>query len=377
MLGAMSLLFTPLNLPSPRGGITLANRIVVAPMCQYSANNGAASDWHLMHWGNLLNGGAALFTIEATAVLPEGRISPGCLGLWDARTEDKLAATLQRARQLAPHSPVCIQLAHAGRKASSAVPWHGGQLLDAAHGGWQPYGPSALAQLPGEAPPLAMDAAELARVREAFVKAAQRADAMGIEAIELHGAHGYLLHEFLSPLSNARTDAYGGSLENRMRYPLEVFAAVRAAFTGVLGMRVSASDWVEGGLDIEQSTAFAQQLKSLGCDFIHVSSGGISQQQKIALGPNYQVPFAKQIRAATGMATTAVGLITEAQQAEDILQAGDADLIAMARAFLYQPRWGWQAAAALGGTVEANPVYWRCLPRAAQAVFGKVSIGGR
>ena len=373
----MSLLFTPLHLPSPRGGITLANRIVVAPMCQYSANHGAASDWHLMHWGNLLNGGAALFTIEATAVLPEGRISPGCLGLWDARTEDKLAATLQRARQLAPHSPVCIQLAHAGRKASSAVPWHGGQLLDAAHGGWQPYGPSALAQLPGEAPPLAMDDNELARVREAFVKAAQRADAMGIEAIELHGAHGYLLHEFLSPLSNQRTDAYGGSLENRMRYPLEVFAAVRAAFKGVLGMRVSASDWVEGGLDIEQSTAFAQQLKSLGCDFIHVSSGGISPQQKIALGPNYQVPFAKQIRAATGMATTAVGLITEAQQAEDILQAGDADLIAMARAFLYQPRWGWQAAAALGGTVEANPVYWRCLPRAAQAVFGKVSIGAR
>ena len=377
MLGAMSLLSTPLHLPSPRGGITLANRIVVAPMCQYSANNGAASDWHLMHWGNLLNGGAAMFTIEATAVLPEGRISPGCLGLWDARTEDKLAATLQRARQLAPHSPVCIQLAHAGRKASSAVPWQGGQLLDAAHGGWQPYGPSALAQLPGEAPPLAMDDNELARVRDAFVKAAQRADAMGIEAIELHGAHGYLLHEFLSPLSNQRTDAYGGNLENRMRYPLEVFAAVRAAFTGVLGMRVSASDWVDGGLDIEQSTAFAQQLKSLGCDFIHVSSGGISPQQKIALGPNYQVPFAKQIRAATGMATTAVGLITEAQQAEDILQAGDADLIAMARAFLYQPRWGWQAAAALGGTVEANPVYWRCLPRAAQAVFGKVSIGAR
>ena len=377
MLGAMSLLSTPLHLPSPRGGITLANRIVVAPMCQYSANNGAASDWHLMHWGNLLNGGAAMFTIEATAVLPEGRISPGCLGLWDARTEDKLAATLQRARQLAPHSPVCIQLAHAGRKASSAVPWQGGQLLDAAHGGWQPYGPSALAQLPGEAPPLAMDDNELARVRDAFVKAAQRADAMGIEAIELHGAHGYLLHEFLSPLSNQRTDAYGGSLENRMRYPLEVFAAVRAAFKGVLGMRVSASDWVDGGLDIEQSTAFAQQLKSLGCDFIHVSSGGISPQQKIALGPNYQVPFAKQIRAATGMATTAVGLITEAQQADDILQAGDADLIAMARAFLYQPRWGWQAAAALGGTVEANPVYWRCLPRAAQAVFGKVSIGAR
>jgi NADPH2 dehydrogenase len=373
----MSLLFTSLTLPAPRGGLTLPNRIVVAPMCQYSARNGEATDWHLMHWGNLLNSGAAMFTIEATAVLPEGRITPSCLGLWDARTEDKLASTLQRARALAPHTAVCIQLAHAGRKASSAVPWQGGQLLGATQGGWQPVGPSALPQLPGEAPPVAMDAAELERVREAFVKAAQRADAMGIEAIELHGAHGYLLHEFLSPLSNQRTDAYGGTLENRMRYPLEVFAAVRAAFKGVLGMRISASDWVEGGLDIEQSTALAHALKALGCDFIHVSSGGVSPQQKIALGPNYQVPFAKQIRTATGMATTAVGLITQAQQAEDILQAGDADLIAMARAFLYQPRWGWQAAAALGGTVEANPVYWRCLPRDAQAAFGKVSIGGR
>jgi NADPH2 dehydrogenase len=222
-----------------------------------------------------------------------------------------------------------------------------------------------------------MDAASLARVREAFVTAALRADKMGIDAIELHGAHGYLLHEFLSPLSNQREDAYGGSLENRMRYPLEVFAAVRAAYSGVLGIRVSASDWVDGGLTADEVTTFAQQLKALGCDFVHVSSGGLSPQQKIAIGPGYQVHFARQIRAATGMVTTAVGLITEAQQAEDILQAGDADLIALARAFLYQPRWGWQAAAALGGTVEANPVYWRCLPREAQAAFGKVSIGGR
>jgi NADPH2 dehydrogenase len=377
MLASMSLLFTPLTLPSPRGGITLPNRIVVAPMCQYSAHNGEATDWHLMHWGNLLNGGASMFTIEATAILPEGRITPSCLGLWDARTEDKLGATLQRARKLAPHSAVCIQLAHAGRKASSAVPWQGGQLLDAAHGGWQPVGPSALSQLPGEAPPIAMDEAELARVREAFVAAAQRADAMGIDAIELHGAHGYLLHEFLSPLSNQREDAYGGSLSNRMRYPLEVFTAVRAAFQGVLGIRVSASDWVEGGLTADEVTTFAQHLKALGCDFIHVSSGGLSPQQKIAIGPGYQLHFARQIRAATGMATTAVGMITEAQQAEAILQAGDADLIALARAFLYQPRWGWQAAAALGGEVQANPVYWRCLPREAQAAFGKVSIGGR
>jgi NADPH2 dehydrogenase len=373
----MSLLFTPLHLPSPRGGITLANRIVVAPMCQYAAHNGEATDWHLMHWGNLLNGGASMFTIEATAVLPEGRITPNCLGLWDARTEDKLGGVLQRARALAPHTPVCIQLAHAGRKASSAIPWEGGQLLDASHGGWSTVGPSALPQLPNEAPPTAMDPAELARVREAFVTAAKRADAMGIEAVELHAAHGYLLHEFLSPLSNQRSDAYGGSLENRMRYPLEVFAALRAAFQGVLGIRVSASDWVEGGLSADDVAAFGQRLKDLGCDFIHVSSGGLSPQQKIAIGPGYQVHFARQIRADTGLMTTAVGLITEPQQAEDILQAGDADLIALARAFLYQPRWGWQAAAALGGTVQANPAYWRCLPREAQAAFGKVSIGGR
>jgi NADPH2 dehydrogenase len=373
----MSLLFTPLTLPSPRGGITLANRIVVAPMCQYSAVNGEATDWHLMHWGNLLNSGAAMFTIEATAVLPEGRITPSCLGLWDEHTEARLADTLQRARKLAPQTAVCIQLAHAGRKASSAVPWQGGQLLGPDQGGWQTFGPSALPQLENEAPPTAMDAAELARVRDAFVTAALRADKMGIDAIELHGAHGYLLHEFLSPLSNQRSDAYGGSLANRMRYPLEVFSAVRAAYTGVLGMRVSASDWVEGGLTADEVTEFAQCLKDLGCDFIHVSSGGLSPQQKIAIGPGYQVHFAKQIRAATGMLTTAVGLITEAQQAEAVLQAGDADLIALARAFLYQPRWGWQAAAALGATVQANPVYWRCLPREAQTAFGKVSIGGR
>jgi len=374
---AMSLLFTPFTLPSPRGGITLPNRIVIAPMCQYFATDGEAGDWHLMHWGNLLNSGAALFTIEATAVLPEGRITPGCLGLWDARTEAKLADTLQRARKLAPATAVCIQLSHAGRKASSNVPSQGGQLLSAAQGGWKPRAPSALPHLPTEEPPEAMDATELARVREAFVAAARRADTMGIDAVELHAAHGYLLHEFLSPISNQRTDAYGGSLENRMRYPLEVFAAVRTAFEGVLGIRVSASDWVEDGLTADEVATFSQAIKALGCDFIHVSSGGISPQQRIAIGPGYQVHFAKQIRAASGMATMAVGLITEPQQAEAILQAGDADLVALARAFLYQPRWGWQAAAALGGTVQATPAYWRCLPREAQAAFGKVSVAQR
>jgi len=373
----MSLLFSPLTLPSPRGGLLLPNRIVIAPMCQYSARDGQANDWHLMHWGNLLNSGAAMFTIEATAVLPEGRITPGCLGLWDERTEAAFTDTLQRARKLAPATAVCLQLAHAGRKASSAVPWEGGQLLAPAQGGWETFGPSAISQLPAEPPPTALSLGQLQQIRDAFASAARRAHRAGVDALELHCAHGYLLHEFLSPLSNQRVDAYGGSLDKRMRFPLEVFAAVRDAFDGVLGLRVSATDWVDGGWDLAQSTAFAQRAKQAGCDFIHVSSGGISPAQKIAIGPLYQVPFARQIRQASGMVTTAVGLITEPQQAQAVLQAGDADLIALGRAFLYQPRWGWQAAAALGGQVAATPAYWRCLPREAQSAFGKVSIGMR
>lgn len=373
----MSHLFTPLYLPSLRGGITLPNRIVVAPMCQYQAQDGCATDWHLMHWGSLLNSGAAMFTIEATAVLPEGRITPNCLGLWDARTEAAMAEHLRRARALAPSTAVCIQLAHAGRKASSAVPWQGGQLLSPAQGGWQTVGPSAIPHLPSETPPQALTPEGLRDIVAAFVAAAQRADHLGVDAIELHCAHGYLLHQFLSPLANQRSDAYGGSFENSCRFPLEVFAAVRAAYRGVLGVRLSATDWVDGAWDLPQSVALAQQLKTLGCDFIHVSSGGVSPQQKIALGALYQVPFARAIRQATGMVTTSVGLITDPHQAEAIVQAGDADLVALARAFLYQPRWGWQAAAALQSTVQAHPAYWRCLPREAQTVFGKVSVNQR
>jgi NADPH2 dehydrogenase len=346
-------------------------------MCQYAAESGTPGDWHLMHWGNLLNSGAALFTMEATAVVPEGRITPACLGLWDDRTEAAMTSVLQRARALAPRTAVCIQLAHAGRKASSALPWQGAQLLPAEKGGWETFGPSALPHLPYEAPPTAMTRAHMDHVRDAFVASAQRADRMGVDAIELHGAHGYLLHAFVSPVSNQRDDAYGGSFENRIRYPLEVFSAMRGAYNGVLGIRISASDWVEGGWDVQQSADFAKRLKALGCDFIHVSSGGVASAQKIVVGPNYQVPFARTVRQASGMATTAVGLITEAAQAEAILQAGDADLIALARAFLYEPRWGWHAAATLGGAVAARENYWRCLPREAQAVFGKVSVGMR
>jgi 2,4-dienoyl-CoA reductase-like NADH-dependent reductase (Old Yellow Enzyme family) len=373
----LSLLFSPYSLSLRQGGLALANRIVIAPMCQYSAREGEATDWHLAHWTSLLNSGAGLLTLEATAISAEGRITPECLGLWDARTEQALGGALKRARALAPAMPVCIQLSHAGRKASSATPWHGGQLLGLDAGGWATLGPSALAQLPTERPPSALTRAQITQVKDDFVVAAQRAKRIGIDAIELHAAHGYLLHQFLSPIANQRDDDYGGSSENRMRFPLEVFAAVRAVFDGPVGMRVSATDWVEGGWDLAQTEAFAVQLKAMGCDFIHISTAGVSPLQKIPVGPAYQVPFASAVRKASNLTTMAVGLITEPHQAEAILQAGDADLIALARAVLYRPRWPWEAAAALNATVTASAPYWRCLPREVQTIFGDIRIGQR
>jgi 2,4-dienoyl-CoA reductase-like NADH-dependent reductase (Old Yellow Enzyme family) len=373
----LSHLFSEFTLTSPRGPITLANRAVVAPMCQYSAQEGQASDWHLMHWGSLLNSGAAMFIIEATGVTPQGRITPFCLGLWDDATAAALDDKLNRARKLAPQVPVCIQLAHAGRKASSAAPWEGGQLLDAAHGGWSTQGPSAVPHLPQETPPKELSVQDMADITQAFVEAAKRAEAIGIEAIELHGAHGYLIHQFLSPIANHRTDAYGANFEGRTRFPMEVFQAVRAVFKGALGMRISASDWVENGWTPEETADFSLRLKLAGADFVHISSGGVSSQQKIAIGPDYQVPFAKLVKQKTGMPTIAVGLITEPQQAEDIVARGDADLIALARAFLYKPRWVWEAAAALNGKVTASPQYWRCMPREAQGIFDSVHMGQR
>lgn len=373
----MSHLFSGFTLTSPRGPITLANRAIVAPMCQYSADNGQATDWHLMHWGSLLNSGAAMFIVEATAVEAEGRITPTCLGLWDDATATALQDKLHRARTLAPNVPVCIQLAHAGRKASSAAPWQGGQLLTPEQGGWPAVAPSAVAHLTQETAPDELDVQGLERIKQAFAKAAQRAEAMGIEAIELHSAHGYLLHQFLSPIANHRTDIYGGNFDNRTRFPMEVFEAVRAVYTGSLGMRISACDWVDNGWTPEETADFSLRLKLAGADFVHISSGGVAAQQKIAIGPEYQVPFAKLVKQKTGMPTITVGLITEPQQAEDILVRGDADLIALARAFLYKPRWVWEAAAALHGKVQASPQYWRCMPREAQGIFEAVKMGQR
>ena len=321
----MSALFSPISLR----GLTLPNRLMVAPMCQYSAEDGRATGWHMMHLGGLALSGASLLCLEATAVEPEGRITPGCLGLWDDATEAALKPVVAAIRR---HSKIAvtIQLAHAGRKASSHVPWDGGQQIPVGEGGWIAVAPSAIAQKPGEAPPAALDRAGMDRVRDAFVRSAERAMRLGLDGIELHGAHGYLLHEFLSPISNQRADEYGGSLENRMRFPLEVFDAVRAVVPDdkPVGIKVSASDWVEGGWDLEQTIAFARALKPRGLDWIDVSSGGISPAQKIAIGPGYQVPFAEAIREATGLTTIAVGLITETAQAEAIIAEGKADMVA-------------------------------------------------
>lgn len=359
-------------------GVTLPNRIVISPMCQYSAERGKATDWHMIHLGHLALSGAGLLCIEATAVEPDGRITHADLGLWDDATEAALKPVLAAIRK---HSPVRIamQLSHAGRKASSAVPWEGGQLVSVADGGWLPHGPSAVPHKDGETPPLALDAAGLNRIREAFAASAKRAARLGIDAIEVHAAHGYLLHQFLSPLANRRTDEYGGSLENRMRFPLEIFEIVRAAFPEdrPVGVRVSATDWVEGGWELDDTIAFAHALKQRGCDWIDVSSGGVSPLQKIPLSPGYQVPFAQAVKRAVGLPTIAVGLINEPEHANRLIEAGDADLVAMARAMLYDPRWPWHAAAELGAQVTAPPQYWRSQPREHKALFGDIAFGQR
>jgi 2,4-dienoyl-CoA reductase-like NADH-dependent reductase (Old Yellow Enzyme family) len=370
-----SALFTPFSLRA----LELANRIVVSPMCQYSAVDGCATDWHVAHWSQMLQSSAGMFTIEATAVSAIGRITYGCLGLYDDACEAAIERRLAIARRHAPPMPVALQLAHAGRKASSQLPWEGGRLIAKDQGGWTPVAPSTIPQLAGEPPPHALDLHGVERIKQEFVAAAERAQRLGIDALELHCAHGYLMHEFLSPISNRRHDAYGGSLEHRMRLPLEVFAAVRAVWPEAkpMGVRISATDWVDGGWTIEDSIALAQRLKAAGCDWIDASSGGISPTQKIPLGPGYQVHLAREIRRATSIATMAVGLITEARQAETIVASGDADLVALARAMLWDPRWPWRAAAALDGQIHAPPQYWRSAPREAANVIASTKLGMR
>lgn len=352
----MSHLFSPTSI----GNVALANRIVIAPMCEYSAEAGCATDWHMIHLGHLALSGAALLFTEATAVEADGRISPGDLGLWSDETEAALGKVVAAVRRYSPIK-LGIQLGHAGRKASSDAPWNGGQLVPESAGGWQGWAPSAVPHNAHEPAPHALDAAGLERIRHAFVDSARRALRLGFDAIELHAAHGYLLHQFLSPLSNQRDDAYGGSLENRMRFPLEVFQALREIVpqSVALGVRVSATDWVEGGWDAQQSVALARMVKDLGVDLIDVSSGGLVPHVKIPVGPGYQVPFAAQIRREADIATGAVGMIDEPTQAAAVIAEGAADVVLQARESLRDPYFPRRAAKALGAKIAVPLQYQR------------------
>jgi len=350
-------LFTPVEL----GGVTLPNRIVVSPMCQYSALDGSAQPWHQVHYGMLAMSGAGLLCLEATHVEREGRITQGCLGLYSDENEAALKPVIDWVRGWMPGVKLGVQLAHAGRKASAQRPWKGGGPLtqaDAPDLPWTTYGPSALAYDPAARwhTPVALDTVGLKRVKKAFVEAAERSLRLGFDVVELHGAHGYLLSQFLSPLSNQRSDEYGGTADKRRRFPLEVFEAVRRVWPAdkALGMRLSAVEWVEGGVTIEDTIETARQLKALGCDFVDVSSGGNAAGQKITLGPGYHVPFSARVRREAGIKTWAVGLITEPEQAERIIASGEADCTAHARPFLLDPRWAWNAARTLG--VETPPL---------------------
>jgi NADPH2 dehydrogenase len=355
-----STLFSPIKLAD----LELENRIVVSPMCQYSADDGSATDWHLGHLGMLANSGAALVVVEATHVERRGRITHGCLGLYSDDNEAALARVIAHCRRIGT-AKIGIQLAHAGRKASSQLPWQGGLGLKQNEDPWEAIAPSAIAFGNAWQAPRAMSSDDMERVRDAFVSSAKRAVRLGFDAIELHLAHGYLLHSFMSPISNHRSDEYNGSAEGRLRFPLEVVAAVRAVVprSVPLGARITGSDWMEGGMTPEDAVALAKALKQAGLDFICVSSGGISAEVKITLGPGYQVPFAEKVRQEAGIATRAVGLIATPQQAEAIVTEGKADMIALARAMLDDPRWGWRAAQALGAEVKRPPQYARAAPK--------------
>lgn len=351
-------LFSPLALR----GLELSNRIVVSPMAQYSAQDGLATDWHLMHLGALAVSGAGLLIIEATSIEPQARVSPYCLGLWSDDHERALARVVGFCKQ---HGAVKlgIQLMHSGRKGSVGAPWQGQGELASHDGGWTTYAPSPIAYA-GRSAPQALTHADMSTLRERYVQAAQRADRIGFDLLEVHSAHGYLLHSFLSPLSNAREDEYGGSLTNRMRFPLEVFRAVREAWPPhkPMGVRLSATDWIEGGWSLDDSVLFTKAVMALGCDYVTASSGGTSTEQDIPVGPGYQLPLAERIHTETGICTMGVGLITEPEQAEAALAEGRCQLVALGRAMMYQPRWAWHAAERLGANAYFPPQYARSHP---------------
>lgn len=357
------------------GPLSLENRIIIPPLCQYSAENGKMTDWHRIHIGSMLTSGAGLFIIEATAVSPEGRISPYCVGLWSDETQHAMQEVLDSVRRYAS-MPIAIQLAHAGRKASTHVPWQvnnqGERPIPPSEPlGWQTIAPSSIPFFPNTAAPLSMTIDDIKRVTQNFVDAAKRSEAVGLNGIELHMAHGYLIHEFLSPLSNQRTDAYGGSLTNRMRFPLEVFQAVRQAVSSEIPVwvRISATDWAEGGWNLEESVIFCKELKKLGCPVIHVSTAALVLDQQIVEGPGFQVPFASEIRQQVGIPTIAVGIITEPAQAETILASHQADAVAIGRAIMYNPHWPWTAAEQLNRKVTTVPQYLRGTVKPKQHIF--------
>ncbi|MBM3558478.1 MAG: NADH:flavin oxidoreductase/NADH oxidase [Alphaproteobacteria bacterium] len=349
-------LFDPLELR----GVTLPNRVMLSPMCQYSYTDGVANDWAMIHLGRYVASGLGLIMAEATHVSARGRITPGCLGLWSNTHEAALAKVVAAVKAWSA-TPFGVQLAHAGRKASCEIQWLGGKPV-APPRGWRTMGPSAIGFDDWPAPE-PMDEAEIAGVVAEFAAAARHADRAGADVIEIHGAHGYLCHQFLSPVSNQRTDRWGGSLENRMRFHLAVFDAVRAAFPArkPVGMRLSISEWLPAGegLSLDDVTRLAAVLKERGCDFIDCSSGGISAKQQVEAGPGYQVPFAEHIRKATGIRIVAVGMITDPHQAEAIVREGKADMVALARALLHDPQWTWRAADALGTAVSVPSQYLR------------------
>jgi 2,4-dienoyl-CoA reductase-like NADH-dependent reductase (Old Yellow Enzyme family) len=355
----MSTLFTPIQL----GGVTLPNRVVVAPMCQYSANDGCMSDWHMIHIGSLAVSGAGLAMVEATGVTREGRISHGCTGMYSDENEAAMARVVAAYRRIS-RAPIGIQLAHAGRKASAQLPWGGGGALRTTESPWETVAPSGLAFGEGWHTPREATGEDMRTLVDAFAAAAQRALRVGFDVVELHAAHGYLLHQFLSPVSNQRTDAYGGNLEKRMRFPLEVARALRETWPKdrALGARISASDWLDEGAGPEDAVAFARALKSIGFDYVCVSSGAMAPQARMKIEPGYQVGFAATVKKAVPIAVRAVGLIADPEQAEAIVASGKADMIALARAILDNPRWVWHAAERFGVKIDYPPQYARSHP---------------
>ena len=351
----MAHLLQPLKLRE----ITFRNRIFVSPMCQYSSEDGFPSDWHLVHLGSRAVGGAGLVMVEASAVSPEGRISPADSGMWSIEHANAYRRIANFIKQ--QHSIPGIQIAHAGRKASTEAPWRGGKGIPASLGGWQPLAPSAIAFDVDYPLPREMSADDLENVVDQFTAAAGFAIAGGFEVVEIHMAHGYLLHEFLSPLSNRRNDDYGGCLENRMRLPLRVAEAVRRVVPAMYPVfaRISASDWADGGWDLSQSVELCRQLKLLGIDLIDCSSGGLVPHARIELGPGYQVPFAQVIRAKADIPTGAVGMITTPEQAQAIVASGEADAVLLAREFLRDPYFPLRAAHVLGAQIDWPVQYGR------------------